>query len=308
MAGSITCGGRYGSHEILCSDAGMKSSGISIGSMDAAPWSNRPPKRSPTLNNPANSSEDWQTPALLLRELLGFLQMLPDDGQHLCRKCLHRGVVAFVGIFREQFLRLLMGAHLLLGIGLVEILLMRRVQIVDHALMLVIWLGWKVDLDLLLLYDAFQLLGGLRVSLDHMLAELLHGIRLPLLGGDLAGLDLVLSLIAVVCTKSGVLGAPHEASAMVARTASAASRRVRIRNAPISGVNLGNDARQSHGNPPRFPAPQNYKLVNQFNVRPDRPCGSPRRGTTRAVQPDRSTLRSSSSSPRRSPRRRDRVP
>jgi hypothetical protein len=55
----------------------------------------------------------------------------------------------FVGIFREQFLRLLMGAHLLLGIGLVEILLMRRVQVVDQALMLVIELGWKVDLDLL---------------------------------------------------------------------------------------------------------------------------------------------------------------
>src|SRR5690349_20867995 len=207
MAGSITCGGRYGSHEILCSDAGMKSSGISIGSMDAAPWSNPPPKRSPTLNNPANSSEDWQTPALLLRELLGFLQMLPDDEQHLCRKCLHRGVVAFVGIFREQFLRLLMGAHLLLGIGLVEILLMRRVQVVDHAMMLVIELGWKVDLDLLLLYDAFQLLGGLRVSLDHMLAELFTASDCPFWAAILPASISYMSLIAAVCTKSGVLGA-----------------------------------------------------------------------------------------------------
>src|SRR5262245_14148114 len=161
--------------------------------------------------------------------------MLPDDGQHLCRKCLHRSAVAFIGIFRDQSLRLLMGAHLPLDIGLVEILLMRRVQVVDHALILVIELGWKVDLDLFLLHDAFQLLGGLRVSLHPNCFtasdSLLWAAILP---ASIA----YMSLIAAVCTKLGVLGAPHEASAMVARTASAASRQVRIRNAPIPGVNF----------------------------------------------------------------------
>src|SRR6266511_723973 len=72
--------------------------------------------------------------------------MLLDDRQRLGGKRLHRFVVALVGIFREQIFSLLMGADLLLGIGLVEIPRMRRVQIVDHALMLVIELAGRSTL------------------------------------------------------------------------------------------------------------------------------------------------------------------
>src|SRR5262249_26980543 len=62
--------------------------------------------------------------------------MLLDDWQHLRGKGLHHFVVALLGIFREQILGPLVGANLLLGVSLVEILRVRSDQILDHQLML----------------------------------------------------------------------------------------------------------------------------------------------------------------------------
>lgn len=70
----------------------------------------------------------------------------------------------------------LMRADLLLGIGLVEIVLMRRVQIVDHALMLLVERGRQLNVDLVALDDTLEFGGGLRVRLDHVLAKLLDGV------------------------------------------------------------------------------------------------------------------------------------
>jgi hypothetical protein len=83
---------------------------------------------------------------------------------------------AFNVIFLEQLLGPLMRADLLLGIGLVEIVLMRRVQIVDHALMLLVERGRQLNVDLVALDDTLEFGGGLRVRLDHVLAKLLDGV------------------------------------------------------------------------------------------------------------------------------------
>ena len=59
---------------------------------------------------------------------------------------------------------------------LVEIVLMRRVQIVDHALMLLVERGRQLNVDLVALDDTLEFGGGLRVRLDHVLAKLLDGV------------------------------------------------------------------------------------------------------------------------------------
>jgi hypothetical protein len=71
--------------------------------------------------------------------------MLLDDGERLSSKCLQRRVVALLRIFLEQLLGPLMRADLLLGLGLVEIVLIRRAQIVDQALMLLVERGRQLN-------------------------------------------------------------------------------------------------------------------------------------------------------------------
>src|SRR5262245_9708031 len=146
-----------------------------------------------------------------------------------------------------------------------ETLRVRRVQIIDHALMLVVELGRQLDRDFL---SARCLLavGGLRMRLDHMLAELLHGVRLSFLSGDFVGLDLVHARSwRLFCTKSGVLGVPHETSAMAAKMASVASKGFRIRDAPNERRPMGGltaTQPKSPRNRPRFPARRKRKPAN----------------------------------------------
>ena len=70
-------------------------------------------------------------------------------GSVLAANAFRLGIVALLRIFREQIHGLLVTADLLLGVGLVEIALMRRIQIVDHALMLVVERRRQRDIDLL---------------------------------------------------------------------------------------------------------------------------------------------------------------
>src|ERR1043165_4617370 len=58
-----------------------------------------------------------------------------------------------------------------------------------------------------------------------------------------------MSLMAAFCTKSGVLGAPHETRAKVARTASAASKRFRIRDAPNRGRDRAHEIQRTPKSP-----------------------------------------------------------
>ena len=53
---------------------------------------------------------------------------------------------------------------------------MRRVQIVDQALMLLVERGRQPNVDLVALDDTLEFGGGLRVRLDHVLAKLLDGV------------------------------------------------------------------------------------------------------------------------------------
>ena len=101
--------------------------------------------------------------------------MLLDDGERLSSQCLQRRVVALLRIFLEQ----LLGPHARRPAAwhrLVEIVLMRRVQIVDHALMLLVERGRQLNVDLVALDDTLEFGGGLRVRLDHVLAKLLDGV------------------------------------------------------------------------------------------------------------------------------------
>jgi hypothetical protein len=59
-----------------------------------------------------------------------------------------------------------------------------------------------------------------------MLSELLHRLGLTLLARDLAGLNLIHVAHRGFLTKSGVLGAPQDASASVAMAARTANRRL----------------------------------------------------------------------------------
>src|SRR6478736_10208472 len=85
--------------------------------------------------------------------------------------------------------------------------------------MLGIELGGKVHLNIFAFNDAYELLGGFRMSIDHLLAKLLHDIRLTFLGASLPACTSYMSLMAAFCTKSGVLGAPHPANTVNANAA-----------------------------------------------------------------------------------------
>ena len=100
--------------------------------------------------------------------------MLLDDGERLAANAFNVALSPFCVYFSNSS-SALMRADLLLGIGLSKSFSC-AVQIVDHALMLLVERGRQLNVDLVALDDTLEFGGGLRVRLDHVLAKLLDGV------------------------------------------------------------------------------------------------------------------------------------
>ena len=235
-----------------------------------------------------------------------------DRWQGVRRELLQRLVIASLGIFVEQVRGFFVRLDLLLDVELVELLGLRLGQCLEHALLLLVELGRQLHIELLGLDDALQFLGRLAMRLDHMLAERLDRLGLSFLARELARGHLV------QVARRGLLD-EHRRAGHAARNEGQrrhGGERGHERDCAWLLLRVSGWRRAAAVAAPSRVKANTRKQVPGASKRrtrlelsgPDRPCGLPRRGTTRAVRPGRSTPRSGSWWPRRSPRRKAHAP